>query len=339
MKALQILRPGEMALADIPRPAITEPTQVLIRVHAAGICGSDIHLYHGRNPYAKYPRIPGHEIVGVLAEVGSAVTGFAPGDRVVIEPIHTCGHCYPCRIGRPNVCERLSVYGCHVDGGFAEYMLAYASDIHHIPAQVSDAQAAMIEPFTIGAQAMYRTGAQPGETCLIHGAGPIGCIALVLAKHLGLHCLVSEPSAARRQMASQFGADLCIDPTQEVLSSVVSAFTQGRGMNIILDAAGIPALVRQSIPLLSAAGRFLEFGYGFGSAEVDFDLMNKFELTVMGLRHQTHRFAPIIAAFPDFLPQVDAMQTHHFPLEAYAEAFRTFEDKRSGACKVVFTLD
>ena len=119
MKAIRVMAPGEICMTELPRPAVT-PTSAVIRVMACGICGSDVHIKYGRNPYATYPRVPGHEVAGVVEEVGAEVTRFRAGDRVVVEPIISCGHCYPCRIGRRNVCEHLTVYGCHVDGGFAE---------------------------------------------------------------------------------------------------------------------------------------------------------------------------------------------------------------------------
>lgn len=338
MKAIQIIKPGQMEVVDIPVPSIQEPHQVLIKVHAAGICGSDIHIFHGRNPYARYPVIPGHEVSGVVTEVGEAVTKLKPGDRVVVEPIQTCGNCYPCRIGRPNVCESLRVYGCHVNGGFAEYMLATEASLHRIPDSVSFKQAAMIEPMTISAQALYRTNAQAGDICLIHGAGPIGLTTLVMAKKHGLTCAVSELSEARTELARSFGADLLINPAKDNLEAAIMDLTDGKGANIIFDAVGIPALIESSMPLLSGAGRLLEFGYGFGTAKVDFNLMNKRELTVLGLRHQTHRFEPVIKLFPSLLREVDVMQTHTYTLERCYEAFAKFENKSSGACKVTFLL-
>ena len=339
MKALKVFGIDQIEMIETTVPKIETSKQVLIHVKAAGICGSDIHLLHGHNPYATYPRIPGHETAGIIEILGEEVQGFKEGDHVVVEPIHTCGKCYPCRIGRPNVCEHLRVYGVHVDGGFGEYMVADAADLHRIPDGISFAQAAMIEPFTIGAQALFRTDARKGDTCLIHGAGPIGAITLTLAKHGGLRCLVSEPSAARRRMAKELGAEVYVDPMAEDLTKAVQDFTDGRGMNIIFDAVGLPSLIAQSIPMLSAAGRFLEFGYGFGKAEIDFNLVNKNELTLLGSRHQTYRFEPVIAHFKEYLPEVNRMQTHLFSLDQFNEAFAAFEDKRSGACKVAFVFE
>lgn len=339
MKAVQALRPEEIQLVEVPKPELSSPTSVIIKVKAAGICGSDVHISHGRNPYATYPRIMGHEVAGVIEEIGSQVTDYQVGDRVVVEPILCCGHCYPCRIGRRNVCENLVVYGVHVDGGFAEYMNVEEQALHKLPEDVSFLQGALVEPYTIGAQAVLRTDVQEGDICLVHGAGPIGLLTVDLLKEKKAVCLVSELSGPRRELALQFGADQVIDPSSQDLEEMVKSWTDGKGANVIFDAVGIPALVEQSIPLLSGAGRFLEFGYGFGKAKVDFDLMNRRELTVMGVRHQRNRFEPVLRDFHNRLDKVDLLRTHVFSLDEYQEAFRIFEDKNSGACKVVFAFD
>lgn len=336
MKAICVMEPGTVQMVEIERPLLTD-TGAVIRVEACGICGSDVHIKHGRNPYATYPRIPGHEVAGVVEEVGTAVTRFKKGDRVVVEPIVSCGSCYPCRIGRRNVCEHLQVYGCHVNGGFAEYMHVEEQALHHLPDGVSFVQGALVEPYTIGENAVRRADVMAGDICLIHGAGPIGLIAVDLCKSRGATVIVSEPAAGRREMAKRFGADVLIDPMTENLTQRVGELTDGFGVNVIFDAVGISSIVETSIPLLSAAGRFLEFGYGFGGASIDFNLVNKRELTVTGTRHQKKCFEPVLADFKNRLDKVDLLCTHVLKMDAFEEAFALFEDKKSGACKVVLT--
>lgn len=338
MRALQTVKPGEMRLIEVPKPRVLSSDDVLIKVKAAGICGSDVHILHGRNPYATYPRIMGHEVTGVVEETGRNVTNFRAGDRVVAEPILSCGSCYPCRIGRQNVCENLVVYGVHEDGGFADYMIVKERALHKLPDSVSFLQGALVEPYTIGAQAVLRTEVRRKDLCLVHGAGPIGLLTVDLLKSQGACCIVSEPSGPRRELAKKFGADLVWNPAEQNLQDEVNKLTDGQGVNVIFDAVGMPKLVEDSIPLLSGAGRFLEFGYGFGKAKIDFDLMNKKELTVMGVRHQRNRFEPVLKEFPSRLDKADMLRTHVFALEDYVEAFGIFEDKSSGACKVVFSF-
>lgn len=337
MKAICAIEPGKVSMIEVPRPEVTA-TSAIIRVQACGICGSDVHIKHGKNPYAVYPRILGHEVTGVVVEAGEKVQNFKVGDRVVVEPITSCGECYPCRVGRRNVCEHLQVYGCHVDGGFAEYMRVEEAALHHLPDNISFLQGALIEPYTIGENAVRRVEVLAGDICLVHGAGPIGLIAADLCKSRGAFVLVSEPSSGRREMAQKFGADIVIDPIHEDLDEVVRSCSGGFGANVIFDAVGIPALVERSIPLLSAAGRFLEFGYGFGKAAINFDLVNKRELYITGTRHQRFCFDPVIADFAARLDKADMLRTHTFAADDFEQAFAMFEDKNSGACKVVLTF-
>ena len=137
MKTVQVTRPGVMNLIDKEIPDIQKDNEVRIRVKIVGICGSDMHIYNGSNPFAVYPRVIGHEVAGEIDAVGKNVSRFNRGDKVVIEPIHTCGKCYACRIGRRNVCEKLEVYGVHRDGGLQEYWVLPEYNVHKVNQELS----------------------------------------------------------------------------------------------------------------------------------------------------------------------------------------------------------
>ena len=160
MKAVQIVKPNELKLIDMEKPVITEKDNVLVKMTAAGICGSDVGIYHGTNAAATYPRVIGHEMVGRVDEVGPNVKDLKPGDRVIINQVTSCGHCYPCRIGRGNVCDSLAVRGVHIDGGYREYIAVPESDCYILPDSLSDEDAVMIEPTTIGIQSCTRAELQ-----------------------------------------------------------------------------------------------------------------------------------------------------------------------------------
>ena len=150
MKAITILKPNQMKLLEVEKPVITEPDQVLVKIRATGICGSDVHVYHGTNPYASYPRVIGHEAAGEIEAVGENVTDLTPGDSVVLEPITYCRSCYACRNGHHNVCRKLKVLGCIVDGTFREYMVVPRSQVYPFDlSKMSYVQAAVCEPYTI----------------------------------------------------------------------------------------------------------------------------------------------------------------------------------------------
>lgn len=339
MQALQVIKPGELRLVQVDTPRINKPTEVLVRIKAAGICGSDLHIIRGTNPYATYPRIIGHEASGIVEAVGSQVTALKPGDPVVLEPILSCGHCYACSHGRPNVCEHLQVRGVHLDGGFAQYLVSEEKYLHRLPAGLDLNVAALIEPFTIGAQANARAATQPGDTVLIHGAGPIGLIAMLVAKSLGARCMVSEINPSRREKASQLGADAVIDPLHTDLEAEIMRLTDGKGANVIHEATGVPSLLAQSVKLASTAGRIVAFAYGAEPIPIDFMQVNKKELTLLGLRHQTYQFEPMIRFVAQHEQTARQLISHQLPLGDYKSAFELFDGHHQGVYKVLLTMD
>lgn len=181
MKSILIEKPNQLAIVEreIPTPSAGE---VRVKVKLAGICGSDSHIYRGHNPFAKYPRVIGHEFFGVIDAVGDGVESARVGERVAVDPVVSCGHCYPCSIGKPNVCTTLAVLGVHADGGFSEYAVVPAKNAWKIPEALADQYAVMIEPFTIAANVTGHGQPTENDTVLVYGAGPIGLTIVQVLK-------------------------------------------------------------------------------------------------------------------------------------------------------------
>jgi L-gulonate 5-dehydrogenase len=177
MKAIQINQPGELVIVEKPIPK-AGTGEAVVRIKAAGICGSDVHIFHGKNPFAVYPRIIGHEAAGEVFQVGEGVTHIKVGDPVAIDNVFSCGHCYACRSGRPNVCAKVQVLGVHRDGVFSEYVTMPVDHLYKLPAGIPWEQAATVEPYSIAAEAMDRGQVVANDTVLICGAGPIGLVIL-----------------------------------------------------------------------------------------------------------------------------------------------------------------
>ncbi len=325
---------------ETEKPVITSPDQVLVRVRAAGICGSDVHVVHGTNPYAVYPRVIGHEAGGLVEAVGDNVKDLSPGDGVVFEPITYCGKCYACRSGHHNVCRELKVLGCSVDGTFREYAAVSRSQVYKFDAsRMSCIQAAVCEPYTIGAQANWRGNVQPGDLVLVHGAGPIGLIVADVAKSRGATVIVSEPNERRLAMAKDFGADYLVNPVKDDLDGFIAKLTGGEGVNVVFEAAGVPALLEHAVEILSPAGRLVAMTFGKEPIPVSFKALNAKELTILGTRHQYEKFPETVASLPDRLDRVDKIITHVFPADEFKKAFEVLADKNSGAAKVILTFD
>src|SRR5699024_5918174 len=198
MKALVCNKPFEFSYKQLSTPTIKED-QVLLKVAAVGICGTDIHAFGGNQPFFSYPRILGHEASGIIADIGSKVSQWKVGQRVALIPYVSCGECDACRSGRTNCCEKISVIGVHEDGAFSEYLAAPARNILAIDDQVDDITAALIEPFAISAHAVRRAEIKAGNDVLIVGAGPIGLGAAAIAAADGANVAIADTSAERRE--------------------------------------------------------------------------------------------------------------------------------------------
>ncbi|MCL2216321.1 MAG: zinc-binding alcohol dehydrogenase family protein [Defluviitaleaceae bacterium] len=337
MKAIQVLSANDVKWVELPTPEIQNPGEVRVRIKAGGICGTDVGIARGTNVFATYPRVIGHEIAGEVESVGSAVTNLVVGDKVVLEPISYCGKCYACRKNRPNVCQHLEVYGIHRDGGFCEYLVAPEEKFHKVPNNFSFEQAALMEPFTIGAQCTWRAGVEPGDMVLITGAGPMGLIAADTCKSLGAEVIISEPNEYRRNMSKLFGADYRINPETEDLKTRVEEITQGMGPNVVIEASGLPSLVSQAIELVSVAGRVVPLGYGAEPVSYSSAMLTKKEASIFGSRLQTNKFAPVIERLAKDLTRVEALITP-YPAQQFMQAFSDFKNPEAKICKAVLVF-
>jgi threonine dehydrogenase-like Zn-dependent dehydrogenase len=249
-----------------------------------------MYIYLGKNPYATYPQVAGHEIAGMVVELGVGVSGPPPGTPVVVEPFLGCGHCYPCRIGKSNCCANLRIIGVHLSGGYAEYVTAPATHVHPIPAGLSLFDASFAEPVAIGVQACRRGAVAAGDEVLILGAGPIGLALIEVARARGAHPLVTDILPDRLATAAQLGAETL--PANEHLSATIQERTHGEGMPVVIEATGNPQAMEQTADLVAAGGRIVIVGLVKQGVEVSFpglDFTRK-EMTIVGSRASVNCF-------------------------------------------------
>ncbi|AOY76087.1 zinc-binding alcohol dehydrogenase family protein [Clostridium formicaceticum] len=297
MKAAKVISPRNLEICDVPVPKITNENEVLIRVKAAGICGSDIHIYHGTSPVATYPRVIGHEVVGEVVEVGTKVTKVCVEDHVIMDPVVGCGECYPCSIGRPNVCSYLKVRGVHVDGGYQEYIVLPESGVHKISKELSWEEAILIEPFTIAAQIASRGEITKRDTVFIMGAGPAGLCAAQVIKRIGAKCIISDLVDARLELAQKMGVDMTINPSKQDVDKVIMDETNGLGVPVIIDAVCIPQTFEQAVKLAASAGRVILLGFTDTPSQIAQLEITKKELDVKGSRLHSNKFPEVIEWF------------------------------------------
>ncbi|GEO25039.1 putative zinc-type alcohol dehydrogenase-like protein YjmD [Alicyclobacillus acidoterrestris] len=294
MRAAVMTKPFTIEFREVAQP-VPKPHEVLVRVQAAGICGSDVHFYDGSNPYANYPQIFGHELAGVVEGVGDDAPSSLAGKRVVVEPAVPCGRCYACSINRPNACANIDMIGSVRAGGFADYVTVPAHHVHVMPDDMRFEVGAVCEPFSIGAQAIRRSGIKGGETVAILGMGPIGLTILSqLKRTFDVTVFAIDVVPERLQLALDFGADAVIDArNMDVVAHILSK-TNGEGANIVLEAAGVPNTIEQTIHLVSAAGRIVIVGLTGQDVKFPGQLLTKKDIEIYGTRHSVGLFPAVM---------------------------------------------
>jgi propanol-preferring alcohol dehydrogenase len=275
----------EVMPRPIPRPAFGE---VLVKVRASGLCSTDLHLLSGRMPLGELPRIVGHELAGDIAELGEGVSGWRVGERVTTAIDVTCGRCRFCLAGETHLCRTMKRIGFERDGGHAEYVAVPAANLVALPAALSY-EAAAILPDAIACMyhSMIEKGAIGiGQRVLILGAGGLGIHGVQIAKSAGASVIATSRQAHRLALAEEYGA-LAVNPSKEPLAAVVSAFTEGEGVDVVVDNIGTRESVREGLSLLRPGGKFLVVAYQDQSFEVPSLPLFKTELEIIGCRGST----------------------------------------------------
>jgi len=335
MKALCVQSPHHLVIEERPVPAIQAANEVLIKVKAAGICGSDVHIYHGTSPVATYPRVIGHEIAGEILAIGTQVTDFAVGDRVVMDPVIYCGNCYQCKTGRRNVCSKLKVRSVHVDGGYQEYIVLPQESIYLIPRQLSWEEAVMIEPFTIAEQVCWRAQITKEDIVFIMGAGPVGLSVLKRAKLSGATCYISDILDTRLALAQSYGADAVIHAKQTDPGEEIKRLTNGNGATVVIDAVCSVRSFEQALTYVCAAGRVIPLGFTKEPSAISQLSITAREIDVRGSRLHNNQFPVVIEHFREGKIEVADMITHRYPFTEIHAALKLIEDPAVEKGKVV----
>ncbi|MDQ0252925.1 L-gulonate 5-dehydrogenase [Evansella vedderi] len=338
MKVVKVKEAGSIEVTEKEKPVLNHPNDVLVKVKLVGICGSDMHIYQGTNPLATYPRIIGHEVTGEVVEIGSEVTSLNVQDKVVLEPIDTCGQCYACRNGRQNVCNQLEVYGVHREGGMQEYIVVPEKNLHKVQKNIPFEEAVLVEPLTIGAQANWRGQVQEGDTVFIQGAGPIGICCLKIAKVKGATCFISDLSEERLEFAKQCGADEVINAGKQDVEKVIMDLTAGEGANVVIDAVCRPQTFALSVNVASNAGRVVVLGFDKKPSQIPQLPITKKEVTIVGSRLQSNQFPKVVTLMNDGKLNVNNMVTHHFEIDQIKEAMNFIEEHPNEVRKAVIAF-
>jgi L-gulonate 5-dehydrogenase len=342
MLSVVVDSPHKMGVREVPLP-VPAAGEVRVQVKYAGICGSDLHIFHGKNPFVSYPRIIGHEFVGRIESVGPGVDAVRLGETVAVDPVISCGHCHACSIGRRNVCRNLTVIGVHRDGGFSQYVCVPARNAYRIPAEIADTCAAIVEPFAVAANATSRTGVLPGDTALIYGAGTVGLTLLqVLKRVYGVRTFITDRLGERLQLARACGAaeDEIVNTSVETLSEALQRRGVEGGPTLIFDAVGHPAILEEAVRLAAPAGRIGILGFSSEPSSIVQAELTKKELTLSASRLNCAMFPQVIDWISRGLIEPEHIVTHKVDFRQVEQAFEQVELKPAESCKILldFTM-
>lgn len=332
--------PGEISFREIPVP-VAGPEQILVRTKRIGICGSDIHVYHGKHPYTSYPVTQGHEISGEIAAVGSAVTGFSVGQRVTIEPQVACGTCYNCRHGRYNICEQLKVMGFQTTGAASEYFSIDQKRVDLLPDNVDDDQGAMVEPAAVAVHAVRRSGPLKGQKVVVLGAGPIGNLVAQAAKAVGAaQVMITDVSDFRLAIAKDCGTEFTVNTGTVDLGAAIEEHFGADRADVIYDCAGNDITMGQAIRFARKGSTIILVAVYAGTAHVDLAMLNDHELHLNTTMMYTHAdFTEAIQFIAEGTIRLHPLMSRHFAFADFLDAYRYIDSHREMILKVLIDVE
>lgn len=335
MKAFSITKPGIFEQTDVPERPLGD-NDVVIAVKFVGMCGSDLHSYLGTSPMVKYPVIPGHEISGVITEVGKNASEFSVGETVTVMPYFNCSECYPCKEGRPNCCQFNKTLGVQTNGVLSERFTVDKS--HVLSSPLSYELTALVEPFAIGWHAAARTGIKPGDHTAVLGCGAVGIGVMLAAHTMGAHVIACDISGDKLEWIKNFAGFDTFDLKEDI--EKIKELTNGEGITSAIDATGSSKALPTMLNMINFAGRAGIVGYANGITEIESRLIVSKELNFHGSRNaDMSDFANVISMIGkdefDYSKLISAI----FPLDKADKVFDYWQKNRDTVVKILIKMD
>lgn len=331
--------PGIIEFREVPVPEIG-PDQVLVKIMKIGICGSDIHVYHGEHPFTSYPVTQGHEVSGEVVKVGDQVSGLTEGQKVTIQPQVVCGKCYPCRHGKYNLCEELKVMGFQTTGVASHYFAVDAKKVTPLPEEMSFDEGAMIEPLAVAVHAIRQAGDVLGKKIAVLGAGPIGNLVAQAAKGMGAQAvMITDISDLRLNKAKECGVDFCVNTREKDFGDAMIELFGPDKADIIYDCAGNNITMGQAIKYARKGSTIILVAVFAGTAQIDLAVLNDHELdlnTTMMYRNEDYLDA--ISLVNDKKVQLTPLISKHFSFQNYLDAYEYIDANRETTMKVIINV-
>jgi 2-desacetyl-2-hydroxyethyl bacteriochlorophyllide A dehydrogenase len=337
MKAVMVEAVGKMVIneVDIPTPKAGE---ALLKIKYCGICGSDLAVFTGNQPFASYPRIPGHEFSAEVVKIEKNYKGIKPGMIVTCNPYFNDGKCYSCQRGKVNCCENNQTMGVQRDGAYMQYITMPIERIYD--GKGLDAKIlAMIEPFSIGYHAANRAQIKENEKVLVIGAGPIGLFAMISAILKGAEVYITDLLDERLQLAMKLGAKGVINGKTSKLDEKVKEITKGNGFDTVMEAVGQPATVLDAINSVCFGGKIVLIGNGKKEITFNHSVLVKKELDIFGSRNSLRDFEPLIDIVKSGKANIEPIMTNIYPMEKVMDAFNDYKNNDGKMSKVLIQFD
>ncbi len=335
-----MVAPGKIVFDDVYIPTINS-NEVLIKVMRIGICGSDIHVYHGKHPYTSYPVIQGHEFSGKVVKVGEEVKNFQVGDRVVVQPQVFCGECYPCRTGDYHICDNLKVMGFQTDGWAREYFKVEEAKILKMPDGMNYDEGALVEPVAVACHALRRGEIEiASKNILVLGAGPIGNLVAQAARAKGANkVIITDVSEYRLNLARECGIDVAINVKKTSLEEIIHREFGPDKADLILECVGAQPTITQAINNARKGSNIIIVGVFPDDARVNMGFVQDRELKLIGtLMYKEEDYIEAIDLIASNKIHSDKIITDYFEFGEYDEAYQYIEKSRDKVMKVMIRL-
>jgi 2-desacetyl-2-hydroxyethyl bacteriochlorophyllide A dehydrogenase len=342
MKQAVLQRPGLVEIRDVPLPREIKANEILLKIHRVGVCGSDVHMYYGKHPFANtYPMVQGHEYGGEVIAVGKDVILLKPGMKATARPHLVCGHCPACLRGQYNVCQNLKVEGCAgPEGAAQEYFIIPEDRAVVIPDKLSYEQAAMIEPIAVGAHATKRAGDLTGKNVVVTGAGTIGNLVAQFAVARGAKkVMITDLVDHKLEIARECGISATANLKKEPFGDAVKRVFGDEGFQVAFEAVGVQSALTELIAGVENGGTVIIIGVYVQNPVVNMGFLGEHELNVLGSMMYRHE---------DYLEAVDWVSqgriktspliTHYFSLDEYHDAYKFIESNADQAIKVMIEV-
>jgi threonine dehydrogenase-like Zn-dependent dehydrogenase len=337
MRAAVTQAKGVMELVEVPEPGEPGPGEVIVRPEAVGICGSDFHYFVGEHgPGWGFPRIQGHEVSGLIDAVGpDCREGLKSGTRVSLWPLTSCGRCYPCRIGRPNVCDNFRLIGIHADGGLQQRLRMPESQVFPAGDQ-KPAVATLAEPLSIAVRTVSRAGVRPGERTVVFGAGPIGQTVALVAMDRGASVLLIDRVRHRLEVGRGLGAETVAWSDPDDVVGLAREWSGGDGAPVVVDATGSADAIRAAVDVAASAARVVVVGISHEEVQLPVFSFTQKEFDLLGVSCcQADEFGEAVEFVGRHRDRLERLITQQFPLERAPEAFSWAMEHPAESMKVV----